>query len=181
MKRLLAIFSFFLAATWAVAQPVLIVVAEGKQVALSPADAARLILKIEDIVVSANFNSRDHPADYFKEGDYWRPISKIQKGSYIRITYPEGHVFKTAGGEISAKDVWIDLPHEARSSGGAVYPGPITLINGEDRILLTKESGYLVLGLGLDPAIYPHLPKILQENMDRGRKAYEEFEKKKNG
>jgi hypothetical protein len=97
----------------------------------------------------------------------------------LRYTTP--HAFNTVGGEISASEVWLDLQKEPRATGGAVYPGPITLVNESGTIRLTKEGGYLLLGLGLDPAIYPHLPKLIQENMDRSRKGYEEYRKQNKG
>ncbi len=168
----------FVAAS-AVAQPVLTVVgSDGKPVHLSPTDAARVVQKVEEVVVSANFNSRDHPASYFGGKVVWRPLSEIRKGPHIQIAYPEGHRFKTIGGTLSASSVWVDLPQAPTRSGGAVYPGPITLSDGKESVFLTKESGYLLLGLGLDPALYPHLPKIIQENMDACRNAYETFKKK---
>jgi hypothetical protein len=182
MKTLLSFIALALMATPSVASPELVFMADGEKVTLSTEDRTRVIKKIEEIVTSANFNSRDH-AEMFTKADetYWRPLDQIRSGSHILLRYTTPHDFKTVGGKITATEVWMDLQKEPRSAGGAVYPGPITLVNEGGSIKLTKEGGYLVLGLGLDPAVYPHLPKIIQETMDRGRKAYEEFEKKKDG
>ncbi|MEM1222908.1 MAG: hypothetical protein AAGH40_09115, partial [Verrucomicrobiota bacterium] len=124
-------------------------------------------------VNSANFNSRDHQSDYFEDTSYWRPISQIEKGSYLKLSYAEPHLFKSIGGDISAKEVWVDLADTVRANGGAVYPGPITLKNGDERVLITKEGGHLLLSLGLDPALYPHLPEVVQDSLNTSRDFYE--------
>ncbi len=178
MKAFSTLLAVVLVVATSAASPELAFMADGNKVAISPKDEKRVIGMIEEIVSSANFNSRDH-ATMFREADtnYWRPLEQIRSGPHILLRYAAPHVFKTVGGEIIASEVWLDLRNEPRVAAGAVYPGPITLLNEDGPIRLTKEGGYLLLGLGLDIAVYPHLPKIIQNNMDRSRKGYEEYQK----
>ncbi len=182
MKTLLTLIAFLIATTFIYASPELIFIGEAGKVEMPEMDRKRIIEKIEEITLSANFNSRDH-AKMFREADkdYWRPLDQIRSGTHILLRYAKPHVFKTVGGEITALEIWLDLQKEASHRGGAVYPGPVTVVTEDGLVRLTKEGGYLVLGLGLDPTVYPHLPKIIRENMDRSRNSYEEFQKQNKG
>lgn len=180
MKTLLSLLFTVAVTIPALASSQLEFVSGGQPVQLAPDDEKRVTGKIEDIVASANFNSRDN-AKMFTKADqaYRRPLAQIRKGSFLLVRYDKPHEFETVGGKIAATEVWVDLREEPTAQGGAVYPGPITLIQDDETIRITKEGGYLLLGLGLDHALYPHLPEIIRETMDRGRKSYEDYQKQK--
>lgn len=88
------------------------------------------------------------------------------------LRYPEPHLFRTVGGEIFASSAWLPLPASANNPNRAVYPGPVTLVH-EGNVIELKVGGFLLLDLGLDPAVYPSLPKLIQKTMDHVRKAME--------
>jgi len=130
----------------------------GQAIPLDAEESQRVIQKIEAIVRSANFNSLNHPEGF--DASVLRPVAEIRKDSFLNVHYSAPTTFSTIGGELIADDIWIDIRPQNPHAG--LFPGPICLVNAAGITCLGKESGMLVIGLGLDPAIYPHLPHQMQ-------------------
>lgn len=162
----------FIASSCFAPKPSLTFQTDGRTITVGSNDRQRIIQKIEAIVRSASFNSRDHP-DWFTNRVDFRAVEEISKDSFLHLHHTSPVRFKTLGGELIAEDVWIDIQSQNPNGGG--LPGPISLV-GEGKITwLTKESGFLVIGLGLDPVIYPHLPQPIRKTLDAAREAYEQY------
>ena len=154
------------------AEPSLSFQTNGKAVPLARKDSQRLIQEIEALVRSANFDSRNNPG-FFEASDF-RTVDEIRADSFLHVHYSAPTKFATIGGDLMATDIWIDIrPNNPRHGG--LYPGPTTLVSLEGVAWLGKESGVLLDALGLDPAIYAHLPEPMQKTLESGRKMVEEY------
>ncbi|MEO6053004.1 MAG: hypothetical protein ABIP97_03240, partial [Chthoniobacterales bacterium] len=96
-----------------------------KPVDISASGQIKLISQIQRIVLSTNYNSRDNPKAWFPE-TRWTELKDLH--SYIHVSYPKEKMFETAGGDINATDVWIEIK-DKKQKGALLYPGPITLVN----------------------------------------------------
>lgn len=139
------------------AAPRLEFVVAGSPVSLPPEVAKQIISQIEAIVETSNFNSKDHP-QFFPEQ------RNVGTGpSFLRVDYPAARKFKTVGGDLVATRVEVALGQRGLSG----LPGPFTLVDGDRRIELSKESGVLCVRLGRLPGFHEHLPAPMREGLAR--------------
>ena len=173
IPRILPILLIFSAAWGAEDDKIVIFEIDSIPIALSFGDSERIGKMVETIVETANFNSRDHKLPWFEGVQTPRTPQDIKAQSFFKIDYPAIKDIKTVGGTIKAKEIWIIIT-DAR------YPGPIYLSDGQNVIALSKYSGVHLLGLGLDPAVFPHLPADMQKTMKAGEKAYRDLIERNN-
>jgi len=172
--RLLSLFLIFGAASSIADHRNLTFVVDSKPLEMSTEDDERIVKMIEEIVETANFNSRDHEDPWFQQVKIPETSRDIKSSSFFRIDYPAVKDLQTVGGTIPAKQIWV-LINDSNPTGGGLYPGPVYLSDGQSVIALSKYSGVHLLGLGLDSAVFPHLPPDMQKTMKGGEQTYQDF------
>jgi len=160
------------------AEPSLSFQSSGEAVPLTPVDSQRLIQEIEAVVKSANFNTLNHPGGFLASD--FRPVEEIKKDSFLHVHYGAPTKFATVGGDLIATDIWIDIRHvEPNNPHGGLLPGPTTLVNAEGTTSLGKESGVLLIALGLDPAIFGRLPPLMQKSLEGRSEMLEAYRRRR--
>lgn len=137
---------------------------DGQDIHLTSEESQRIVRTIENLVRSANFNSKDHA--YLWSAPTSPSVETIKQGSFLHVHYGTPATFASIGGELIADDVWIGIP--APGPDARPFPGPTWVVSGNQSISLGKESGYILIELGLDPGIYPHLPPQMQKILATG-------------
>ena len=116
-------------------------------VELSSGEGKHLIAGSEKVLLSCNFNSRDHQ-DLFEAGP---SPDRVQIGQ-ITITFPTPQSFETVGGAFSVDAIELDLL--------AAFPGQPSVRSGEESFRFVKCAGHELVGVACSEAG----PEVLREN-----------------
>jgi beta-lactamase regulating signal transducer with metallopeptidase domain/ankyrin repeat protein len=149
----------------------------GQMVQLSAESQKEVIGILEELLVIRYINGT--PDDVF----HWQqiPDSSIEKirksGSYLHLAYAKEQIFKMGGSSFKTKDVWVGLQENSPGDSYPGNPGGVMVVRSDkaEAFNLFGGSKSLLIGLGLNPEIYPHLPDGMKKTLDENRKLYQTY------
>ena len=157
--------------------PELIYKVNGTAISLSRESQERIEQELKGIVESLNFTSDEHP-DWFPILARKSPQQIKSAGSYLYLRYPDEKSFVTyaRSGIVKAQEIYLGFEDSVDPTAGSYpgEPGGLCLVNTQGHIIyFSKESGMLLIKLGLDPDIYPHLAPGLKKTLAMAKESRE--------